>query len=172
MSQKTLKLPSRSTPAIGSLAAVMVLLLVSPSARASTPIPSGHPGYWAQTICSEGDEIAPTDGFSEFSLGGFPIQTGDVADTEAHELLGLHLGTPRERTQLSRYLPGVDLLLLATRVARIRHEQDNRPKRPPGLRDGNRIRIPCRRPVLLLVVVHAANDCAWTEASPEQHKVV
>jgi hypothetical protein len=67
-----------ATPCIESQAA---LASVSRDVQpASEPAPSGHPGYWAQTSCSEGNEIAYTEGWRTESAGGYPSPTmnGDI----------------------------------------------------------------------------------------------
>src|SRR5580704_6271007 len=72
-----------------SVLALAIPCIESPTALASVsrdvqptsePIPSGQPGYWAQTSCSEGDEIAYTEGWRTASAGGYPNPTinGDI----------------------------------------------------------------------------------------------
>ncbi len=67
-----------ATPCIESqVALASVARDVQPT---SEPAPSGHPGYWAQTSCSEGNEIAFTEGWRTESAGGYPNPTvnGDI----------------------------------------------------------------------------------------------
>src|ERR1035441_1850480 len=83
-----------------------------------------------------------------------PVETVtiDLADTEALELIGLHPGTEAQQTQLPEDLPRVDLLPVINSVACLRREQQQRLKRPPRLRDGDRVRVLCRRPFVLRLV--------------------
>ncbi|MFI4977431.1 MAG: hypothetical protein ACHQC8_01945 [Solirubrobacterales bacterium] len=45
---------------------------------ASDPPPSKSPGYWAQTSCSEGDEIAGSEGWRPESAGYYPTMYGHI----------------------------------------------------------------------------------------------
>ncbi|MFZ2050417.1 MAG: hypothetical protein WAU69_05735 [Solirubrobacteraceae bacterium] len=67
--------------ALASVLALSVICAVpvaQATATVSEPPPSGHPGYWAQTVCSEGSEAFPTDGWRTESLGGYPTLVGNL----------------------------------------------------------------------------------------------
>jgi hypothetical protein len=55
----------------------------------ATPTPSGHPGYWAQTSCSEGSEPLNDDGWHVESAGGYPTLAGN---SDTCEMPGGSLG--------------------------------------------------------------------------------
>jgi hypothetical protein len=62
--------------------ATLVLVLVfvvigAPSGASAALLQSTHPGYWAQTTCSEGQESVSIDGWRAESLGGYPTLGGD-----------------------------------------------------------------------------------------------
>ena len=68
-----------SAPCVACLAtaqAVSTAAAKSASAAAvqsaSVPPPSGLPGYWAETSCSEGEETANTEGWQAGTTGGYP----------------------------------------------------------------------------------------------------
>lgn len=87
----TLK-PTRNRAFPYAIALIFTLALVTPCIEsqaalasvagdvqpASEPAPSGHPGYWAQTSCSEGNEIAYTEGWRTESTGGYPTMYGSI----------------------------------------------------------------------------------------------
>lgn len=68
----------RAFASVLALSVICVVSVAQATAIASGPPPSGHPGYWAQTVCSEGGEAFPTDGWRTESLGGYPTIVGDL----------------------------------------------------------------------------------------------
>ncbi len=54
-----------------ALSAACVACVVTAQAAAAAP-PSGLPGYWAETSCSEGEETASTEGWRAGTEGGYP----------------------------------------------------------------------------------------------------
>jgi hypothetical protein len=58
---------------------VLALVAVAASGTASASLlQSTHPGYWAQTTCSEGGESVNIDGWQAESLGGYSQLAGDT----------------------------------------------------------------------------------------------
>src|ERR1700746_1464267 len=49
----------------------------APGAASAAFLRSTHPGYWAQTTCSEGEESVNIDGWQATSVDGYPELAGD-----------------------------------------------------------------------------------------------
>jgi hypothetical protein len=58
--------------ALTAATAVSAPCTVLTTSANAAPTPSGHPGYWAQTTCSEGDEIAFPEGWRGEPVGDYP----------------------------------------------------------------------------------------------------
>lgn len=77
-------------PAMAVLAVVAWMLAVAGAARAAAAAPpSGLPGYWAETSCSEGSEPLNVDGWHVASAGGYPTLAGN---SDTCEMPGGSLG--------------------------------------------------------------------------------
>jgi hypothetical protein len=75
ISQRAL-LPAMAALALAACA--LAVALSAPGIAAADPTHSGKAGYWTQTSCSEGDEVAFTEGWRTESAGGYPTISGDV----------------------------------------------------------------------------------------------
>ncbi len=84
---------SRRSPFLMLLLAAAVIAasascIVPVTSADAAPTPSGHPGYWAQTSCSEGGEPLNADGWHVESAGGYPTLAGnsDTCETPGGSL--------------------------------------------------------------------------------------
>jgi hypothetical protein len=92
-------------------------LCIAPvTAAGADPVPSGHVGYWAQTVCSEGDESAPAEGWAPAGFGGYPAQHGAIdtclaiGGTLALEDEGFRDPTPRSGPEWVYEAPAVSTI--------------------------------------------------------------
>jgi hypothetical protein len=83
------RIPQRALLLAAAAIAVAASCIAPMTSADAAPTPSGHPGYWTQTSCSEGSEPLNVDGWHVESEGGYPTLPGN---SDTCEMPGGSLG--------------------------------------------------------------------------------